>query len=85
MNTREPNSSSSAKEGSDDRDDLGATYSIHSRLYPREPSNPDNSSHHAPIPPSLNPPPFGSTPEPPGNLSPSPASRIVTLIPSSPM
>ena len=81
--TWELDSSNSAKEGSDCEDGLGETYSSHSKLHHREPSNPDNPSHHAPIPPSPNPPPSESIQEPPGDLSPSPTSRIVTLIPSS--
>ena len=83
MNTREPNSSSSAMEGSNDEDGLGDTYSSRSTQYHHEPSNPDNSSHHAPIPPSPNPLPSESTLEPPGDLSPSPTSKIGTSIPSS--
>ena len=81
--TRAPDSSNSAKEGSDDGDDWGGTYFAHSTLCPHEPSNHDNPSHHAPIPPSPNPPPSESILEPPGDLSPSPASRITTLSPSS--
>ena len=42
-----------------------------------------NPSHHVPIPPFLNPALSESIPEPPGDLSPSPASRIVTETPSS--
>ena len=80
---QEQGSNSSAKEDTDDGDDWGGTYSAHSTLCPHEPSNHDNPSHHAPIPPSLNPPLSESILEPPGDLSPSPASRIVTLSPSS--
>ena len=78
---QEPNSSSFAMEGNNDGDGSDDTYSSHSTQYHHEPSNPDNPSHHAPIPPSLNPLPSESIPEPPGDLSPSPASRIVTLTP----
>ena len=81
--TQELGSSNSAKEDIDDRDDWGGTYSSHSTLCPHEPNNPDNSSHHAPIPPSPNPLPSESTLEPPGDLSPSPTSRIGTSTPSS--
>ena len=80
--TREKDSSNSAKEGSNDEDGSGDTYSSRSTQYHHEPSNPNNSSHHAPIPPSLNAPPPESILEPPGDLSPSPASRIVTFAPS---
>ena len=81
--TREPNSSSFAMEGNNDGDGLGDTYSSHSTQYHHEPSNLNIQSHHAPIPPSPNPAPSESTLEPPGDLSPSPASRIVTETPSS--
>ena len=81
--TPEPDSSNSAKEGSDDEDGLGDTYSSRSTQYHHEPSNPYTPSHHAPTPPSLNPPPSESILEPPGDLSPSPTSRIATLSPSS--
>ena len=81
--TQELGSNSSAKEDIDGRDGWGGTYSSHSTLCPHEPNNPDSSSHHAPIPPSPNLPPSESILEPPGDLSPSPASRIVTLTPSS--
>ena len=81
--TREPDSNNSAKEGSDDEGGLGDTYSSHSTQYPHEPSNPYTPSHHAPVLPSPNPPPSESILEPPGDLSPSPASRITTLSPSS--
>ena len=80
--TQELGSNNSAKEDTDDRDGWGGTYSVHSTLCPHEPNNPDSSSHHAPIPPSPNPPPSESNLEPPGDLSPSPASRIVTSTPS---
>ena len=81
--TQEQGSNSSAKGDTGDGDDWGDTYSSHSTLCPHEPSNRDNPSHHALIPPSPNPPPSESILEPPGDLSPSPASRIVTLSPSS--
>ena len=81
--TQDPDSSNSAKEGSNDGDGLGGTYSFHSTLCHREPINPSNPSHHDPIPPSLNPTPSESIQEPPGDLSPSPASKIATLTPSS--
>ena len=80
--TEEPGSNNSAKEDTGDKDDWGDTYSSHSTLCPHEPSNLDNPSHHAPIPPSPNPLPSESIQEPPGDISPSPASRIVTLTPS---
>ena len=83
MNTREQDSNSSAMEGSNDEDGSGDTYSSRSTQYHHEPSNPDNSSHHAPIPPSPNPLPSESTLEPPGDQSPSPTSRIGTSTPSS--
>ena len=81
--TQEPGSNNSAKEDIDDRDGWGGTYSSHSTLCPHEPNNPDNSSHHAPTPPSPNPAPSENIPEPPGDLSPSPTSRIGTSTPSS--
>ena len=81
--TREPDSSNFAKEGSDGVDGLGEIYSSHSKLRHREPNNPDTPSHHAPTPPSPNPAPSESNLEPPGDLSPSPASKIVTETPSS--
>ena len=81
--TWELNSNNSAKEDSNGKDGWGETCSSHSKLCHHEPSNPDNPSHHAPIPPSLNPLPSESIREPPGDLSPSPASRIVTSTPSS--
>ena len=80
--TWERDNNSSAKEDTGDEDGWGGTYSSHSTLCPHEPSTPGNPSHHAPIPPSPNPPPSESILEPPGDLSPSPASRIVTLSPS---
>ena len=80
--TPEQDSKNSAKEGSNGEDGWGGTYSSHSTLCPHEPSNPDNPSCHAPIPPSPNPLPSESILEPPGDLSPSPASRIATLSPS---
>ena len=82
--TREPDSSNSAKEGSDGVDGLGETYSSHSKLCHHEPNNPGTPSCHAPTPPSPNPAPSESTLEPPGDLSPSPASKIATETPSSP-
>ena len=79
----EPGNSNSAKEGSDDGDGWDETYSSRSKLHPLEPDNPYIPSHHAPAPPSLNPPLSESILEPPGDLSPSPASKIATSIPSS--
>ena len=81
--TQEQGNNSSAKEDTNDGDDWGGTYSAHSTLCPHEPSNPDNPSHHAPTPPSPNPLPSGSIPEPPGDQSPSPTSKIGTSTPSS--
>ena len=81
--TRAPDNNNFAKEGSSDEDDLGGTYSFHSKLCHHAPNSPDIPSHHAPSLPSPNPPPSGSILEPPGDLSPSPTSRIVTLSPSS--
>ena len=81
--TRAPDSNSSAKEGSGDEDGLGETCSSHSKLCHCAPNNPDIPSHHAPSLPSPNPLPSESILEPPGDLSPSPASRIATLSPSS--
>ena len=80
--TPEPDNSNSVKEGSDGEDGWGGTYSSRSKLHPPEPNNPNNPSHHAPVSPSPNPLPAESILEPPGDLSPSPASRIVTLSPS---
>ena len=80
--TRAPDNNNSAKEGSDDEGGLGETYSSHSKPCHRAPNNPDTPSHHAPSLPSPNPPPSESILEPPGDLSPSPASRIATLSPS---
>ena len=82
-NTREPNSSSFAMGGNNDGDGLGDTYSSCSTQHHHEPSNLNIPSHHAPVPPSLNPALSESILEPPGDLSPSPASRIVTETPSS--
>ena len=82
--TPERDSSSSAKEGSDDGDGWDETYSSCSKLHPPEPNNPYIPSHHAPVSPSPNPAPSESMREPPGDLSPSPTSKIVTLTPSSP-
>ena len=82
--TQEPNSNSFATEDNDDGDDSDGTYSSHSKQCHCEPSNLDIPSHHALSPPSPSPGPSGSTPTPPANLSPSPASRIGTLTPSSP-
>ena len=65
--TQELGSSNFAKEDTGDGDGWGGTYSSHSTICPHEPSNPDNPSCHAPTPPSLNPPPSGSIPEPPGD------------------
>ena len=81
-NTQEPNSGSFSMEGNNDGDDLGDTYSSCSTQYHHEPSNLNTPSHHAPVPPSLNPTLSESILEPPGDLSPSPASRIVTSTPS---
>ena len=81
--TQELGSNNSAKEDTGDGDDWGGTYSSRSTLCPHEPSNPNNSSRHAPTPPSPSLPPSGSIREPPGDLSPSPASKIVTLTPFS--
>src|SRR6202000_1250434 len=64
-NTQELSSNYSAKEDINDRDGWDGAYSSHSTLCPHEPNNPDSSSHHAPIPPSLNPPPSGNSQEPP--------------------
>ena len=80
--TRELDSSNSAKEGSNGEDGWGETCSSHSTLHHHEPNNPDTPSHHAPFSPSPYPPPSESILEPPGDLSPSPASRIVTETPS---
>ena len=80
--TRGQDSSNSAKEGSGDEDGWDGTHSSRSTLHPPEPNNPYIPSHHAPTPPSLNPLPSESILEPPGDLSPSPASRIGTLTPS---
>ena len=82
-NTQGPNSNCFATEGSDGGDDLGDTYSSRSTQHHHEPSNPNTPSRHAPSPPSPNPLPPESILEPPGDLSPSPASRIATLSPSS--
>ena len=83
--TPEPDSNDSAKEGSNGGDGLDGTCSSHSRQCHHEPSNLYPPSHHAPTPPSLNPVPSESILMPPGDLSPSPASRIVTETPSSPL
>ena len=82
--TREPNSSSSAKEGSDDEGGWDETCSSHSKLCHHEPNNLSNSSHYAPSLPSPSPTPSGSTPSPPATPPPSPISRIGTSTPSSP-
>ena len=84
MGTQEPSSNNSAKEGSNDEGSSGDTYFSHSKQYHCEPNNLDTPSHHAPTPPSPNPVPSESTLEPPGDLSPSPTSRIATLTPSLP-
>ena len=83
--TQEQDSNSSAKEDSDGEGGGDDTCSFHSQLCCHEPNNPDIPLHHAPIPPSPNPLPSGSIQELPGDLSPSPTSRIETLTPSSPM
>ena len=82
--TQEPSSSSSAKEGNNDGNGWDDTCSSHSKLCHHEPNNLDIPSHHAPIPPSPNPLPPESILEPPGDLSPSPASGIETETPSLP-
>ena len=82
--TQVPDSNSSARESINDEDGSGDTYSLGSKLYHCEPNSPDTPSHHAPTPPSLNPAPSESTPMLPGDLFPSPASRIETATPSSP-
>ena len=81
--TLEQDSSNSAKEGNNGEDGWGETCFSRSTTHPPEPNNPYIPSHHAPTPPSPNPPPSESILEPPGDLSPSPASKIATLIPSS--
>ena len=81
--TRARDNNNSAKEGSGDGDGLGETYSSHSKRCHRAPNNLNTPSHHAPSLPSPNPPPSESIREPPGDLSPSPTSRIATLSPSS--
>ena len=81
--TLEQGNSNSAKEGSDDGDGWDETHSSRSKLHLLEPNNPYIPSHHAPTPPSLNPAPSESMQEPPGDLSPSPTSRIGTSTPSS--
>ena len=83
--TQEPSISNSVKEDSGDGDGLGDTCFSRNKQYHHAPNSPDNPSHHAPIPPSLNPMPSGSIPMPPGDLSPSPACRIVTETPSLPL
>ena len=82
-NTWEPSSSSFAMEGNNDGDGSGDTYSAHSTQYHHAPSNLNTPSHHAPVPPSPNLVLSESILEPPGDLSPSPASRIATETPSS--
>ena len=81
--TQGPGSNNSAKEDIGDGDDWGDTYSSRSTQYHHAPSNLNIPSHHASVPPSLNPMLSESILEPPGDLSPSPASRIVTETPSS--
>ena len=81
--TPEQDSSNPAKEDSDGEDGLGETYSSHSKPHHRKPNNPGTPSHHAPTPPFPNSLPAESILEPPGDLSPSSASKIATLIPSS--
>ena len=78
--TQERGNSSSAKEDSGDEDGWDETYSSRSKLHPPEPNNPYIPSHHAPTPPSLNPPPSESILEPPGDLSPSPTSLSPSLL-----
>ena len=82
--TQEQDNNSSAKEGSGDVDGWDETYSSHSRLCHHEPNNPCIPSHHAPSLPFPNPGPSENSPEPPGDRSPSPASKIETETPSSP-
>ena len=81
--TQEQDNSSSAKEGSGDEDGWDETYSSHSKQCHYEPNNPYIPSHHAPSLPSPSPEPSGSTLSPPGDRSPAPASKIMTLTPSS--
>ena len=83
--TQEPDNNNSAREGSDDGGNLGDTYSSCSTQYHHEPNSHDTPSHHAPSLPSPSPVSSGSTPMPPASLSPSPTSKIETLIPSSPL
>ena len=78
-----PDSNNSARQGSDGRDGLGVTCSIHNTQYYCSPKNPHNSLCHAPAPPSLRLLPSGSSSRPPGDLPPSPVSKIGTLTPSS--
>ena len=81
--TPEPDSNSFARGDSNDGDGSDGTYSSHSILCPHEPSNLCTPSHHAPSLPSPSPAPFGSTLSPPGDRSPTPASKITTLTPAS--
>ena len=55
MRTQEPSSNSSVKGDNSDEGCSDGTYSSHSTLCPHEPSNCNSPSHHAPVPPSLNP------------------------------
>ena len=80
--TLELDNNSSANKGSDGEDGWDDTCSFHSKLCHHESNNLNNLSRHAPAPPSLNPAPSESILEPPGDLSPSPASKIVTVTPS---
>ena len=80
--TQEQGNDSSAKEGSSDEDGWDGTCSFHSKQYHHEPNSLTIPSHHAPSLPSLSPVPVESTPMPPGDLSPSPASKIMTSTPA---
>ena len=80
----EPKNNSSSKEGSSNKDGWDDTCSSHSKICHHEPNNLDTPSHHAPIPPSPSLVPSESILEPPGDLTPSPASKIETETPSLP-
>ena len=79
--TLEQDNNSSAKEGNNDEGGWDEIYSSRSKQCHHAPSNLNTPSHHAPVPPSPNPTLSESILEPPGDLSPSPASRIVTSTP----
>ena len=81
--TQEQDNNNSAKEGSVDEDGWNDTWSFHSKQCHHEPNNLNIPSHHAPSLLSLSPTPSGNTPTPPGDLSPSPASKITTSTPAS--